>query len=188
MLMTFIEECGFAASGQERSRGIPDLIALAHSSETASRSPQTQGERWPPHFCNEPTGTHSPSPATDAAIAAGPAKDVLPEQIGDTQSPAAHKLWKGRRGASVLSERTQFKPDRLLIGVRGTHIGAADDRQARSTTLSHLIGRDGSVRQNPYRFRMLRHRCENACSRVHLRFARAACDRPASATGSCLPA
>jgi hypothetical protein len=45
MLMTFIEECGFAASGQERSRGIPDLIALAHSSETASRSPQTQGER-----------------------------------------------------------------------------------------------------------------------------------------------
>jgi hypothetical protein len=43
MLKTFIEECGFAASGPERSRGIPDLIALAPSSATASRSPQTQG-------------------------------------------------------------------------------------------------------------------------------------------------
>jgi hypothetical protein len=37
MLKTFIEECGFAASGQELSRGIPDLIALVHSSATASR-------------------------------------------------------------------------------------------------------------------------------------------------------
>jgi hypothetical protein len=29
MLKTFIEECGFVASGHEWSRGIPDLIALA---------------------------------------------------------------------------------------------------------------------------------------------------------------
>jgi hypothetical protein len=29
MLKTFIEECGFAASGHESSRGIPDLIAPA---------------------------------------------------------------------------------------------------------------------------------------------------------------
>jgi hypothetical protein len=29
MLKTFIEECGFAASGHESSRGIPELIALA---------------------------------------------------------------------------------------------------------------------------------------------------------------
>jgi hypothetical protein len=28
-LKTFIEECGFAASGHESSRGIPELIALA---------------------------------------------------------------------------------------------------------------------------------------------------------------
>jgi hypothetical protein len=28
MLKTFIEECGFVASGHESSRGIPDLIAL----------------------------------------------------------------------------------------------------------------------------------------------------------------
>jgi hypothetical protein len=74
MLKTFIEECGFAASGQERSRGIPDLIALAHSSATASKSRGTKST-----FATNPPERASPSPATNAAIAAGPAKDVLPD-------------------------------------------------------------------------------------------------------------